>query len=241
MPPGQPSAESHRPDPQAEKTEVELPLDEQLRSFWERNRNAVYLGCAIVALAIVGRYAYDGLVAQREAKIEAAYAVATTPAKLRAFALDYSRHPLAGAAYLKLADDAYTAGQLAEAMTNYDKAAAALPGTPFAARARLGKAMCQIQSGQAPEGTAALKQLADEDGQLRSIRCEAACHLATLAFENGNFDEVVKRTDLTMQLDASGVWAQRALLLRARTPVPAVAPAKKDENAPAVTFKLPDY
>jgi predicted negative regulator of RcsB-dependent stress response len=240
-PPNQPSVRPSRPGAPDDKTSVEPPFDEQLRIFWEKNHNALYLGCALVVLAIVGRYAYEVLVAQREAVVEAAYAVATTPAKLQAFARANAGHPLAGAAWLKLADDAYTAGNFSEALVNYDKAAAALPGTPFATRALLGKGMCQIQSGKTAEGTAVLRQLEGDAAQLRAVRSEAAYHLAALAFAAGDFGEVVKLTELVMQLDAGGLWAQRSLLLRVRTPVPvaAAAPEKKGETAPAVSVKLP--
>jgi hypothetical protein len=71
------------------------------------------------------------------------------------------------------------------------------------------------------------------------VRSEAAYHLAALAFAAGNFGEVVKLTDLVMQLDGGGLWAQRSLLLRVRTPVPAAAPEKKGETTPAVSVKLP--
>ena len=240
-PPNQPSVSPGRPGAPDDKTPVELPFDEQLRIFWEKNHNTLYVGCALVVLTIIGRYAYDALVAQREAAIEAAYTVATTPAKLQAFARDNADHPLAGVTWLKLADDAYAAGSFSEALVNYDKAAAALPGTPFATRALLGKGMCQIQSGKTAEGTAVLRQLEGDAAQLKAVRSEAAYHLAALAFAAGDFGEVVKLTDLVMQLDAGGLWGQRALLLRVRTPVPvaAAAPEKKGETAPAVSVKLP--
>jgi predicted negative regulator of RcsB-dependent stress response len=241
LPPNQPQVSPNRPGAQAEKTETELPFDIQLRIFWEKNHQAVYVGCALVLLAIIGRYAYDGLAAQHEASIEAAYAAATTPAKLQAFARDHAGHPLAGAACLKVADEAYAAGNFADALANYDQAAAALPGTPFASRALLGKSVCLIQSGKTNDGTAILKRLSDDTAQLEAVRCEAAYHLASLAFEAGRYDEVVTLTNLIMQLDTGGMWAQRSLLLRARTPVPVAAAAseKKGEAAPAVSVKVP--
>jgi predicted negative regulator of RcsB-dependent stress response len=243
LPPNQTPAIKKVPDTADAKTEVEPPFDEQLRSFWENNRNAIYLGCILVVLAIIGRYAYDALVVQREAGIESAFAAATTPAKLRSFIGEYGRHPLVGAAWLKLADGAYATGNYSEALGSYGEAAAALPGTPFAARALLGKAMCQVHTGKTSEGTGALRQLAEDSAQLQTVRCEAACHLASLAFDAGRFDEVVKLTDLVMQIDTGSAWAQRALLMRARTPVPTAAAAppagQKDENAPAVSLKLP--
>jgi predicted negative regulator of RcsB-dependent stress response len=241
LPPNQPAVSPKRPGAPDEKIATELPFDAQLRIFWEKNHQAVYVGCVLVVLAIVGRYTYEGLAAQHEASIEAAYAAATTPAKVQAFARANAGHPLAGAAYLKLADDAYAMGNFAEALADYDQVAAILPGTPFATRALLGKGVCQIQSGKVTEGTAILRQLSDDTAQLVAVRCEAAYHLASLAFEAGRFDEVVQLTNSIMQLDTGGVWAQRSLLLRARTPVPvaAAAPEKKGDAAPAISLKLP--
>jgi predicted negative regulator of RcsB-dependent stress response len=246
-PPSQPSAKSEKPRASDDQTQPEVPFDVQLREFWETNRKTIFVGCGLVLLAIIGRYTYDAYSAQREASIESGYAAALTPARLQTFARDHAGHPLAGAAWLKLADDAYVAGNFAEAVGNYDKAIAALPGTPYAARALLGKAMCQLQSGKTAEGAAILKQLSEDTAQLRGVRCEAAYHLASLAFDAGHFDEVARLANLVMQADAGGTWAQRCLLLRARAPepvatvaVPAVPPAEKPaEGPPAVTVKVP--
>jgi predicted negative regulator of RcsB-dependent stress response len=241
LPPNQPQVSPNRPGAPAEKTGTELPFDVQLRTFWEKNHRAVYMGCALVLVAIIGRYAYDELAAQHEASIEAAYAAATTPARLQAFAQSHAGHPLAGVAYLKVADEAYAAGNFADALANYDRAAAALPGTPFASRALLGRGVCLIQSGKSSDGTAILKRLSDDTAQLEGVRCEATYHLASLAFEAGRYDEVVTLTNLIMQLDTGGTWAQRSLFLRGRTPVPVATAAseKKDEAVPAVSVKLP--
>jgi tetratricopeptide (TPR) repeat protein len=250
-PPNQPSVSPKRPGAPDEKADVQPPFEEQIRAIWEKkeNRNAVYFGCAIVVLLILGWYGYKALAAQHEAAIEAAYAAAVTPARLRAFTQENGRHPLAGAAYLKMADDAYTAGNYTEAIGNYEKAAAALPGTPFATRALFGKTMCQIRSGRTPEATAGLRQLAEDNSQLKAMRCEAAYHLASLAFDDGNFGDVVKFTDLVLQLDPAGMqadsgftWAKRAFILRARAPVPvaaASAPQPPAEANPPVSSKLP--
>ena len=226
-PPDQPAMKPKNPDDSAGKTDVQPPFEEQLRAIWEvkENRNAVFMGCGTVVVLIIGWYGYKALAAEREAQIESAYSAAVVPARLRTFARDNAKHPLAGAAALKLADDAYAAGNYAEAIENYGKAAAVLPGTPFAARALLGKAICQVRSGKNAEGTALLRQLAEDATQLKALRCEAAFHLASLAFDAGNFDDVNKLTDLVMRVDAQGPWAQRSAMLRDRLPVPAAVPA----------------
>jgi hypothetical protein len=148
-----------------------------------------------------------------------------------------------------MADEAYGAGNYTEAIGNYDKVSAALLGTPFATRALLGKTMCQIRSGKAPEGTAMLRQLAEDTTQLKAVRCEAAYHLASLAFDDGNFGDVVKFTDLVLQLDSAGLqtesgftWAKRAFILRSRAPAPVAAAAAAQPPVganPPVSLKLP--
>jgi predicted negative regulator of RcsB-dependent stress response len=226
----------------AGKSWFELPTEEQLQDFWVKNRNAIYIVGAVAILAIVGRGVYDELAARREAGIEATFSAATTPAKLQAFVRENSRHPLAGAAYLQLADEAYAGARFAEAQGFYQKVVEVLPGTPFAGRATLGQAVCLLQSGKPAEGIAMLQQLAGDANQLQAVRSEAAFHLASLAFAGGKYDDVTKFTDLIMQIDANGVWAQRALLLRMRTPVSATAaPAQqpKGELKPTVSIKLP--
>jgi len=242
VPPNQPSV---RPQPSAkpdDQTPVPPPFDEQLRMFWEKNHQAVFVGVTLVLLAVVGRYAYEIYATQREARIEAEFAAMTTPARLEAFARAQDNHPLAGAAWLKLADDEYSTGRAAEALASYERAATVLAGTPFASRVLLGKAMCLLQLGRTDEGRAALKKLADDDTQLRGVRGEAAYHLASLAFENGDFEECVKRADQVLQFDSAGAWAQRAILLKARTPATAQAAAPAPgigQPAPAVSIKVP--
>jgi len=233
VPPNKPSVSPNRPAKPDDKTPVEPPLDEQLRTFWEKNRQSIYVGVAVLLLAVVVRYGYDLVATQREARIQAAFAAAATPARLEAFARANPSHPLAGAAWLKLADDEYAAGRITEALAHYERAAPVLAGTPFASRALLGRAICLLQSGRTEEGTTALRKLADDDTQMRGVRAEAAYHLASLAFEAGDYPESVKRADQVLQADSSGAWARRALLLKARAPASAQAAAPG--AVPAVT------
>ena len=239
LPSKKPTVSPGRTAPADENSPVAQPFDEQLRVFWEKNHQGVYFGVTLVLLAVIGRYAYEALAIRREAAIETSFSSITAPVRLEAFARDHDRHPLAGAAWIKLADEAYAAGRFAEALTRYEKVTAALPGTPFASRALLGRAACLIQTGKTAEGAAVLKQVADDNAELKGARCEAAYHLASLAFESGDYDTVVKRTDQVMQLDSAGTWAQPAILLRARTPVAPAPAAKPGEAMPAVSVKLP--
>ncbi len=220
-----------------------LPSEEEVEAMWQKYRNVVYVGLGIAILAILAVGVYDRLMARREAGIEANFAAATTPEQLQAFVREHPAHSLAGAAYLKLGDDAYTAAKFDEAQRDYEKAAVALKGTPFAARAVMGEGVSLIEGGKTDEGGAILRKLAEDSSQLSAVRSEAAYHLAVLAFAQHRYDEVAKLSDLIMQVDSNGLWAQRALMLQARMPASAkaapAAPAGGTGAAPAVSLPLP--
>ena len=213
---------------------VDLPFELMVREMWAKpeNRTTLYAGVVIVLLVILGWGVYREVQARREAGIEVDFAAAATPAKLQAFVGEHGTHPLAGAAYLQLGDEAYAAARFDEARTDYEKAAAVLPGTPFAARATLGEGICLLQTGKVAEGLALFQRLAADTTQLAAVRCEAAYHLAAVAFSNRQFDDVVKFTNLIGQVDPNGIWAQRAVLLQMRTPASAAAPAAAPAPAP---------
>src|SRR3978361_505350 len=120
---------------------VEPPFDEKLHLFWQKNSRTVYALCAVVLLAIIARGVYDFYERQREADIEASYAAANTPEKMKGFIAEHPGHTLAGVGALGLADTAYSAHDYVEAQAEYERAASALKTGPFAGRARIGAAV----------------------------------------------------------------------------------------------------
>jgi hypothetical protein len=224
-----------------------LTFGDKLQAFWERNGKAVIIVCAAIILGVMARGLWQYFANQREIGIEKDYAAATTPEQLKAFAASHSGHTLAAIAQLRMADDAYTAGKFADAATGYDQVLGVLKTGPLAARAQLGRGIARIQSGKTAEGTADLKQIFEDENQLKAMRAEAGYHLASLAAETHNSDEVQKISDRLIQIDPSSLWSQRALSLRARMPVPAASsmpaaatPATKPaEASPGVKLNLP--
>lgn len=214
-----------------------------MRVFWSKNRNVVFALCAGVVLAIVAKGGWDYYSHQREVGIGQAYATATTPDQLKAFATAHAGHPLAGVAQIRMADEAYKAGKAADAVAGYEKALAILKEGPLAARAKLGRALAQVMAGKTAEATNDLKQLASDSSQFKAVRTEAIYHLTSLAVEAGNATDAQKYVDQLMQIDVSSPWTQRAMSLRATLPaVPAAAAAaepKKDAPATGVQVKLP--
>jgi predicted negative regulator of RcsB-dependent stress response len=221
-----------------EQIPIALTFEDKLQLFWRRHRVLVIAACLGIAAAIIGVGVYDYMEAQREADVQKAYAAASTPESLKAFTAAHPDHVLAGAAYLRLADDAFAAGKAADAVPNYEKAIAILKDGPFAVRAKLGLAVAKMDAGKAPEGTTELKQLADDANQLKGIRAEAAYHLASVAAANGVSADVQKYTDLLMQIDPMSPWTQRGFALRATLPAPAPTAESKTEapSAPAIQF-----
>jgi hypothetical protein len=222
-------------------------FEDKLHLFWQKNGTAVLTLCGLVILGIIAKGGWDYLAAQNELDVEKDYAAATTPEQRKAFAAAHPDHSLAAIAQLRLADEAYTAGKFADALTGYDKAIALLKTGPLATRAQLGRALAKISTGKTAEGTADLKQLAGDPAQLKGLRAEAAYQLTSLAADAANAADVGKYADQLMAIDPASPWTQRALSLRAMFPAAAApAPAaatkaddKKDAAAPAVGVKLP--
>ena len=210
-------------------------FEDRFHSFWEKNNRGIYIICCLILVGILAKGGWEYFAAQHESQVEADYAAAATPGQLKAFAAAHPDHSLAGLAHLQTADAAYAANNVAEALAGYQQAADILKTGPFAARARLGLAMCQIQSGQAAEGESALRQLADDPQGFRAVRTEATYQLASFAAASGRGAEVQRLAAQLLQIDPNSSWTQRAFALEAEQAVargPA-APAR----APAISFK----
>ena len=206
---------------------------DRLHLFWEKNSTAVVALCVLVILGVVAKGLWEYFARQKQADIGRAYAAATTPELLKSFAAGHPGDFLGGVAQLRLADDAYTAGKFAEAITGYDQALALLKTGPLAARVQLGRAVAKIQAGKAAEGSGELKKLLDDANQLRAIRSEAGYHLASVAADSRDSAQVQSISDRLMQIDPSSLWTQLAMSLRGNLPVVETAPMSSVPFAPA--------
>ncbi len=218
-------------------TYLNLSLEDRLTMFWEKNGRAVSFALAAVAIAIVAKWGFDQYAASRSRAVTAAYAAAQDSAALETFRQAHPTAPLAGAAALRLADEAYTAGRYADAAKLYSEAAPLLTGQPLAARARLGAAIAQLQAGDAA-AKSSLETLANDTAFARTLRAEAAFHLAILARDAGDNTQTRRWTDLALASDPEGIWAQRAMQLSASLP-PAESTEKPAENTGEVNFTSP--
>ena len=228
-----------------------LSFEDKMELFWKKNRKAVYGVCVVILLVIVGKGGWEYMERQKELDVQKAYAAATSNEQLKAFIAAHGDHRLGAIAELRLADEAYSAGKLTDAIAGYDKVLAVLNDGPLAARAQMGRAIAKAQSGKGAEASKELKQLAEDTKQPKAVRSEAAYHVTSLAVEAGDAAEAQKMVDLLNQIDPMGAWSQRAVMLRATLPatpspaVPAVPAAPADaagaekKDAPALKLNLP--
>jgi hypothetical protein len=220
-------------------------FEDKLLLFWEKNGKKVIFGCVLVLVGIVAKGGWEYLEAQKEADVQKEYAAAANTDKLKAFAAAHKGHALAGLAQLRIADEAYTAGKSADAISGYEAVIGVLKTGPFATRAQLGVAMSKIAAGQSAEGEALLKTMAGDVAMVKGVRVEAAYHLASLAADAGRADDVKKYSDQIAQIDPASPWTQRVMALKAALPVAGVAApaveAKKADAAPegGIQVKLP--
>jgi len=209
-------------------------LELTLHNFWTKNRGFIFALCGVILLGIIGREGWQYFSAAREKSIQQDYAqVADKPDRLAAFAESNSGHPLAGIAYLQIADRKFEAAEYKEASANYTKAAGSLKNEALLGRAKLGAAVSLLNSGDLAGGESALKAVSSDQTLSKSTRAEAAYHLASLASDAGRTEEVRKFVDEVTKNDLGGAWAQRATMLLANLP-----PAPKSlEIAPNLTPK----
>jgi len=211
-------------------------LDYHLQTFWEKYRTLILSVCCVIMLGIVAKGGWEYIQAQREEGIETEFAAATTPAMQKTFVAAHPDHELSGVAELQIADAAYAANQIPDALADYAQASDILKTGPFAARAQLGLGMAKIQSGQTAEGEATLRQLADDPVGYKPVRSEAAYHLASLAAAEGRSAELQKLSTQLLQIDPNSPWTERVFALQAQQAASEPAGPAGEPSA-GVTFK----
>ncbi len=209
----------------------------KVQLFWEKNRSAILLAIGLVFAALLAREGWQWFLASRERGVQEAYAkVADRMDQLPKFAADNAGHALAGVAWLRAADDAYSKNDFKTAVAHYGKAADSLGNIALKSRARLGAAMSQLAAGDAAAAQAALKTLGADAAASTPARAEATYHLAVLAQGGGRTDEAKSLLDEVGRIEPMGLWAQRAFGLRAQ--IEAAQPAAAAPSAPpAIEFK----
>ena len=229
-----------KPSPEGTTPVYEPAFETAVHAFWAKNRQGILIVCIVALVAIVGREGWQSYAVSREQDVQADYAkIADQTAKLAAFAEAHPGHALAGVAWLRLADEKFTAGDYKAAVTQYQKSAGSLQNEVLLGRAKLGAAISQLNGGDQAAGEAALQAISADGTLAKGARAEAAYHLTSLAAAAGKTDEVKKRAEEVSKIDASSNWAQRATLLLTSQPA-ATRPAAATDAG--LTFKptVPD-
>lgn len=204
----------------------QLSLEERVQLFWLENKSTILTTCVLVLLILVAKECWLYYRAQREQAIGAAYASAESNSdKLKAFAIANPSHQLAGLAWLGIGDEAFKANKFAEATAAYEKAEPLVADGAFAGRAQIGRAFSFSLGGDKAKAEAAFKAIMADEKQSGATRTEARYHLALLAVEAGRVEEARKMITEVQQNDATGAWAQRAMVLLANLPPETVAGA----------------
>ncbi|MBI2496373.1 MAG: tetratricopeptide repeat protein, partial [Opitutae bacterium] len=121
---------------------VEPGFEIAVHEFWDRNRNFILMLCAAALLVIAGREGWQYFANAREKDLQADYArVGDSADRLAKFADEHAGHALAGVAYLRVADEKFSAGDFKSAATAYQKATNSLRTDALLGRARLGAAV----------------------------------------------------------------------------------------------------
>lgn len=229
LPPAKPTPEGTTP------AVYEPAFETAVQSFWEKNRQGIFIFVGAGLLAIAGYFGWEKVAEGREDDLKAEYAKASDQAaKLEAFANANSGHTLAGVASLRLADEKFAAGDYKAAATAYQKAAGSLKEPGLLGRAKLGAAVSQLNGGDQAGAETTLKAVSADASLDKTVRAEAGYHLASLAADAGKVDDVKKLAEEISKLDAGSLWAQRATMLVVRQGG-AAKPA--ETAAPSLTFK----
>jgi hypothetical protein len=206
------------------EAEIAPPPEVRLRQAWERYGGLFYFFCGVLALAILAKGGWRYLNEQKELGIQKEYQECVTPDSFLAFAAKHPGHPLAGVAEETVGDNAFLGGRYMDALKAYSSAATDLPDGPVRARAKLGQAMSLQLTGRTGEAEADLRQIVDDAGQMKAIRCEAGYHLAELEVAAGRGSDVPKLAQELIKIDPANGFAERTFMMRppgAESPPPA--------------------
>src|SRR5690625_4565736 len=154
---------------------------------------------------------------RREAGIAAEYQEAVSTAEITAFAERNAPHPLAGAAFLEVADYYFENNDFSEAAQYYGKAGEILPPV-VAGRAKIGQGISLAQLDDKAAALAHMERIAADTNLFRATRAEAYYYAATLAIELGQFDDARDFIGRIPELDDSQMWVSRSRSLEQALP-----------------------
>lgn len=186
-----------------------LPMDEQLRQWWDANQKQM-LVLAGVVLAVIAVWQGFRMYRQAyEAGLQETFQTLETDAAKLAFAREHPAHNLGGVAFLDLADQAFGEDDFSTAADYYGNAVDALDPSPIRDRARVGHAMALLKSGKRNDAVNLLEGIAGDTNAANAARAEAAYHRAMLALEDGDPRTFEQYAELIAALPYAQGWTSR--------------------------------
>lgn len=197
---------------------AESNMEDQLLVYWNRHKNQIVLSVGAAIILIIGFQLSNWWSAKSVADRGQAYAEASDDAQKEAFADSHSSTDLGGAAYLELADNAYTEGEFSSAASFYEKAYNAFDMIEFKQRAHLGLAMSRLLAGEEGNATKDLQAIADNAEYPDAARGEALYQLSVIDWQNGDFQSMLQHQDRIDGLANASNWQGKALQLQSSIP-----------------------
>ncbi len=168
---------------------AEIAIEDRISMYWLENKGFVITCIAILVFVIVG---FNGTRIYKDYALQkqvSEYQAAAEAEDLETFADSHSTLKLGSFAALKVADQAFEAGEFEKALQFYTQAQQNLTETPLAGRAQLGAAFSQFKLEDAAAATEILEALAANPTASESIRAEAAYYLAVSAFSEKRIED----------------------------------------------------
>ena len=192
-------------------------FEDRVFLFWNKYQNIIVGICIVAVLALIGWALIEFMQGRREAGIAAEYQEAVSTAEITAFAERNAPHPLAGAAFLEVADYHFENNDFSEAAQYYGKAGEILPPV-VAGRAKIGQGISLAQLDDKAAALAHMERIAADTSLFRATRAEAYYYAATLAIELGQFDDARDFIGRIPELDDSQMWVSRSRSLEQALP-----------------------
>lgn len=185
-------------------------LSDKLWLVWERNKNLIILAVLVVVLAVAGYFGVSYMRAHAHNAMQEAYLEAQSTGSLAAFAEEYAGAPLGGAAFLQLADEAYSTGDFSAAAALYHSAQEGLAPTVLLGRALLGEGIALASEGKTEDARKRLGSLVENTAVMGALRGQAAFDLIVLEIADGKGDAARAWFKRVGEIPGAGVWQQQA-------------------------------
>lgn len=203
-----PDNQKDTPKVDIDSSNVEIPSEERIISYWENNKSSIFGAIILSVIAIIGVQGYKMAIQKAELKLQNAYQEATLNDSLNSFVENHSDTILGGFAALDLANKAYEASDYTSALQLYTTAANALSDSPLKDKANIGIAFARYQIDE-EDGLSALESLFVDFNILESIRAEAGYVLLVDAKSKGDEAKAKELAETINAFENAGSWKFR--------------------------------